>query len=338
MTPSHPIRVGIVGAGFIGGLHADAIAALDGVELVAACRTNAEALAAFCRRYGCEAVTDYRKLVRRPDVDVVVVATPHHLHTDVALAAVNEGKALMLEKPMATTLCECDAIVRAASEVGVIGTVGFVNRFAPAYQKARDILATGELGEVVSGVSTMAKYWMEPNRRPWHLDRGTGGGMWLTAGIHCLDRLTWLVDSPIRTVSAHFDTRFHDQRADDAGTVFVRYENGCAGTVVSTGYAVGAPKHLTELTCTKGALTIDYAGGVTIGRNERWERVEDSGSESWMPEAFHEQWVSFLKALRGHGGPAVTLEYGRHVMHAAFAALESSRVEREIVLGAGMVA
>jgi hypothetical protein len=88
----------------------------------------------------------------------------------------------------------------------------------------------------------------------------------MTAGIHCLDRLTWLIGSPVQQVSAQLSTRFHDQQADDAGLIFLRYADGAAGTVVSVGYATGAPKHLTELTCTRGMLTIDYVGGVTIGR------------------------------------------------------------------------
>jgi predicted dehydrogenase len=178
----------------------------------------------------------------------------------------------------------------------------------------------------------MSKFWFEPNRRAWHLDRATGGGMWLTAGIHCLDRLTWLVGSPVVRVCAQLGARFHDQTADDAGLIFLRYANGVAGAVVSVGYGAGAPKHLTELTCTRGMMNIDYAGGVTVGKNEQWRRVPNSASENWMHEALIAEWRGFAAAVRSGSPPPVTGAYGRHIMAAVFAAELSSQVHQEVAV------
>ena len=256
---------------------------------------------------------------------MVVIATPHHCHTAVALDAIEAGKSIFLEKPMATTLDECRQIVDAARAAQVPGMVGFTNRFARAYQIAKQILDSGELGRPVHGVSSMSKQWLEPNRRPWHLSAATGGGMWLTAGIHCLDRLTWLVDSSVRQVTARFATRFHAQDADDVGTVLVEYANGAVGAIISVGYAEGAPNHQTELVCTHGALRLDYVTGVTIGRGERWHTVPESGSEDWMNEAFRNQWRAFLPALERRAPSPIPFEYGFHIMEAALAAMDSSR-------------
>ncbi|NOG50727.1 MAG: Gfo/Idh/MocA family oxidoreductase [Chloroflexi bacterium] len=123
--------------------------------------------------------------------------------------------------------------------------LGHVNHFAPAYRVAKSILESGEMGEVVLGTATMQKQWMESNRREWHLDRSVGGGVWLTVGVHPVDRMTWLIGSPVTQVSAQLSTRFYDQQADDTGMAFLRYASGAAGTVVSVGYSDGAPKHLT---------------------------------------------------------------------------------------------
>ena len=182
--------------------HAQALAALDDVRLVAATRTNPVALAEFTARYGGRGYTDLNAVLADPAVDAVVIATPHHLHTVAVEAAAQAGKHILLEKPMAPTLAECDRILAAADQAGVTLMLGHTSQFAPAYQLAKQMLDGGELGEIVLGVSTMSKFWFEPNRRDWHLDRQTGGGMWLTAGIHCLDRLTWLVGSPVARVSA----------------------------------------------------------------------------------------------------------------------------------------
>jgi predicted dehydrogenase len=324
------IGVGIIGAGFFGEKHAEAISVLPGVRLVAATRTNQAALADFVKRYGGIACPDYRALLQNPDVDAVVVATPHHLHTDIAVAAARACKHILLEKPMAHNLAECDQILQSVAESGVKLMVGHINQFAPSYRVAKALLESGEVGQIVLGVSTMSKFWFEPNRRTWHLDRTTGGGMWLTAGLHCLDRLTWLVGSPVQRVSAQFDTRFHDQNADDVGLIFLRYANGAVGTVISTAYKNGAPKHLTELTCTNGTLDISYEDGVRLGQNERWQTIPESVRPGWMEEAMLDQWRAFIEAIENDIQPAVTGDYARHIMAVAFAAEESSRIRQEV--------
>lgn len=324
--------VGIIGAGSYGAQHAEAIAQVPNVQLVAASRTNQPALEDFTQRFGGRGYTMYQDLLADPEVEIVVIATPHHLHTTIVEDAASAGKNILLEKPMAPNLAECDRILAAVEAAGVRLMVGHVNHFALAYQKAKVLLESGEMGDVVLGLSTMSKYWFEPNRRSWHLDRATGGGMWMTAGMHCLDRLTWLVDSPVQSVCAQFSTRFHDQQADDSGLIFLRYQNGVTGTVVSTGYATGAPKHLTELTCTKGMINIDYVGGVTIGRDEQWQTLPDSGSDDWMHQALVNEWRGFLKALNEGTEPPVTGDHARHIMAVVFAAEESSRLQQEVTI------
>ena len=326
------LGIGIIGAGWFGERHAEAIAALDDVRLVAAARTDPAALADFTARYGGRGYSDYTDLLADPAVDAVVIATPHHLHTVAVEAAAQAGKHILLEKPMAPTLAECDRIIAVAEEAGVTLMLGHTSQFAPAYRLAKQILDAGEVGDLVLGISTMSKYWFEPNRRAWHLDRSTGGGMLLSAGMHCLDRLTWLVGSPVASVAAHLTTRFHDQAADDAGLIFLRYANGVAGTVVSVGYREGAPKHLTELTGTRGMLTVDYTGGVTVGRNGQWQPVTDSGGEEWMHQALIAEWRGFADAVQNGTAPPVTGAYGRHIMATIFAAEESSRRHEEIAV------
>jgi predicted dehydrogenase len=98
------------------------------------------------------------------------------------------------------------------------------------------------------------------------------------------------------------------------------------GAVVSTGYRVGASKHLTELTCTKGTMNINYSGGVTIGRDEKWQMIPDSEALNWMHEAIVAEWRAFLDSLENKQVPPVTGEFGRAMMQVAFAAEESSRV------------
>ena len=209
--------------------------------------------------------------------------------------------------------------------------VGHVNHFVPAYQVAKSMLDAGEMGDVILGLATMQKYWMVDTRRDWHLDRATGGGVWMSVGIHPLDRLTWLIDSPVASVSAQFSTRFHDQAADDVGMAFLRYANGASGTIVSTGYHTGVPKHLTELTCTRGMMNIDYEAGVSIGRDESWQTIPESQPNGdWMHAALVEEWSQFIQTIEADRTTPVTADFAMHIMDVVFAAEQSSEEQHEI--------
>ena len=150
--------------------------------------------------------------------------------------------------------------------------------------------------------------------------------------MHCLDRMTWLIDSPVSSVCAQFDTRFHEQQADDTGMIFLRYENGAVGTVVSTAYRIGAPKHLTELTCTQGMLNIDYTTGITVGRKEQWQTVPKTGSTNSMHDALVNEWRAFGEAIQFNKESPVSGAYARHIMAVVFAAEESSKLRQEVLV------
>ena len=324
------IRVGIVGAGDFGAQHAQALAQLDTVCLTAAARTDGAALQAFTQRYGGSGYTDYRCLLADESLDVVVIATPHHQHTPIALAAAQAGKHILLEKPMAPTLAECDALLAAVQQTGVKLMVGHINHFVPAYATAKALLDSGELGEIVCAHSTMSKSWMTANRRAWHLDRKTGGGIWLTIGVHVIDQLCWLIGAPVTQVSAALQTRFHLQHADDIGVAFLRFADETTATATAIGYQTGVFSFITELTCTKGMLRIDHRHGVSIGRGEVWQAVPGSECENWMAVALNNQWKAFIAALEQAGEMPVSGSYARQIMAVVFAAETSSQQQREI--------
>jgi predicted dehydrogenase len=325
--------IGIIGAGNYGAQHAQALSEIDNIKLVASSRTDAKALDQFVSTYGGGGYTNYQDLLQDDAVDIVVIATPHNLHTDITIAAAHAGKHILLEKPIAPTPNECQRIIEAIRTHQIKFMVGHVNHFVPAYQVAKQMLEAGEMGEVILGLATMQKYWMVNNRQSWHLKRSTGGGVWITVGIHPLDRLTWLINSPVTSVSAQLSTKFHQQEVDDIGMVFLRYASGAVGTIVSTGYKIGAPKHLTELTCTKGMLNIDYTTGVSIGKNEKWHTIPESlPTDDWMHEALVNEWQAFIHAIASDTPTPVTADFAMHIMDVVFSAENSSREKREIKL------
>lgn len=324
-------RIGLIGAGFIGEGHAEAIAAVEGLQLAAASRTSREALDAFVGRFGGDGFTDYRRILERRDIDTVCIALPHHLHAQAVELAAQAGKHILLEKPMAPTPEECDRVLTAAARAGVKLMLAHTTRFIPACARAQAILASGALGEVVAARCAMVKEWESPNRRPWHRDRALGGGMWLTNGVHLLDRLMWFAGRPVRSVSAVIGTRAHQQQADDAATVFLRFDGGAAATIFAFGYRQGADDQETEVLATGGHLRFELTSGLFLGRGSRWTLVEGTAGP-WKPPAMEGQWRAFRRYLDGEIESPVSGAFAREVMRVVFAAEESSRTGRDVPL------
>lgn len=324
------LGVGIIGTGWFGSEHAKALSALSEARLVAVCGSSQESAGAFAKQFGGKAYALAKELLVSPEVDAVLVATPHHLHTHLAIQAAQHGKHILLEKPMAPSLEECNQILSAAHGSGVKLMLGHLSHFERPFVRAKELLESGELGEVVLGQSTFAKFWMEHNRRPWHLERSSGGGMMLTAGIHGLDRLMWLMGSRVERVSAQFSTHFHTQQADDTALLFLRFASGASGTLSSIGYAKGAPSFLLELTATGGRMRIDPTQGLFIGREGNWQEIPDALEPQWPLMPLIAEWKAFVEAIQNDSEPVVNGSYARHLMQVIFSAEESSRLKREI--------
>src|SRR5262245_60103748 len=177
------LTVGMLCAGFFGEQHARAIAAVPGLRLAAVSDCDEALARRLADRYGGAAGSDWRQLVADTAIDIVVIATPHELHMAMAIAAAQAGKHILLEKPMGRTPTECTAILEAAERSRTTLLIGQLLHFALPSLVARQILDAGDLGRPIAGASSLVKLWMEPNRRPWHLDPARGGGMLMTAGI-----------------------------------------------------------------------------------------------------------------------------------------------------------
>jgi predicted dehydrogenase len=324
--------IGIIGAGHFGAVHARAMAEIEGLELVAACRENADAVAAFTQEFGGRPYGDWRHLLADPKVEAVVIATPHHLHEEIAIGAAAAGKHILLEKPMAPSVAACDAINDAVAKAGVQLMVGHVQHFALPALRAKEIIESGLLGRPVFGSSWMIKLWMESNRRDWHMNRASGGGMLMTAGIHALDRLMWLMGQDVVGVNALAGTFFHDQEADDTALIGLRFAEGGIGQVQSVGYRNGAMSQATELACENGTLRIDFDHGVSIGRDAQWTPVPDSIEPDWAHRAVVREWRAMLAAMRGEAPVPIDGAYARQVVRVVEAVYEASDTRREVEL------
>jgi phthalate 4,5-cis-dihydrodiol dehydrogenase len=326
------LRVGILGAGYFGAFHARAIAATPGVELAAVCDEQLSLAKALSAEHGGTPSADWRQLLDDKSIDTVVIATPHHFHRDMAVAAAKAGKHILLEKPMGRTAAECTEVIAAAERSGIKLMVGQLLHFALPSLVARRILESGELGKPVTGSATLSKLWIEPNRRAWHLDPVTGGGMLMTAGIHPLDLLIWMMGEPAQAVSAVVGTHFHEQAADDSALLTLRFPGGRFGQVASIGYRDGAVTYGMELVCERGTLRIDFDRGVSVGKGGRWTDIAGSSEPEWMLRAVEREWQAMAGAVEGKILVPVTGAYGCHIIACIEAAFVSSRERREVAI------
>ncbi|MFQ6134029.1 MAG: Gfo/Idh/MocA family protein, partial [Armatimonadota bacterium] len=193
----HMVRVGIVGAGFMGNTHAQCYQLIPKATLVGVADPVAKSRKQFAAQYGCEAYDTLEDMLAA-DVDAVDICTPTFLHAEQTVAAARAGKHIVCEKPMALTLRECDRMIAAARKARVVFMVAQVLRFWPEYVYIADLVRSGKLGRV---------HWAEANRLApapgwswddWIRDAERSGGPILDLHIHDLDFLAWLLGPPKR--------------------------------------------------------------------------------------------------------------------------------------------
>jgi len=230
------LRYGLIGAGVVAGMHLEAIAALDDVELVGIAAHDTESAALRARESGSRAFAESDELLAC-ELDVVVVATPHPSHAELTIAALETGAHVLCEKPLAPEARDADAMIAAADRAGRLLGVCFQQRFRPVIAAARQLVDEGRLGTLVRASIVDPLY--RPNayyrtagwRGTW---KGEGGGVLMNQAPHTLDLLCHLAGPPV-TVWGVAQRRAQPMEAEDTATALLSYEGGAVGTIaVST--------------------------------------------------------------------------------------------------------
>jgi len=190
------LKLGVIGAGFIGTIHARIFHESFGARLVAVADADRNAQDRVTKSFGCEYYSDYEEMLKNADIEAVSICLPDVHHVEPALAAARAGKHILLEKPMARTVEECLKIKNAVNKYGVKLMVAHVLRFDPAYKRARDAVANGEIGEVVH-LSAERK-----NSRLLAQRLNGRTSMLFYVGIHDIDAVQWCAGQRITKVYA----------------------------------------------------------------------------------------------------------------------------------------
>ena len=225
---------GIVGCGMIAGFHEKAIADVDDAHLVAGFDVVPASADRFAQQTGCKPYHDMSALLANDQIDIVTICTPSGAHLEPALAAIQAGKHVIVEKPLEITLDRCDQIIRAAEQNDVVVSAIFPSRFhAPAVEIKRAIDG-GRFGTVTMGDAYVKWYRTQEYydsgawRGTWQLD---GGGALMNQAIHSVDLLTWLM-GPVSSVSAHVARLAHERiGVEDTAVATLRFRSGSLGVI-----------------------------------------------------------------------------------------------------------
>jgi phthalate 4,5-cis-dihydrodiol dehydrogenase len=236
MADSRPIRLGIAGLGMAGAVMVRAAARHSGFRIAAAAEPQAEPRQAFARDFKANIHSEIRALCDDPTVDAVYIATPHQFHAGHASLAAAAGKHIILEKPMALTLADCDAIIAAVEKAGVHLVVGHTHAFDPAIRAMRAVIASGQLGRLGMIASWNYTNYLYRPRRPEELDTAQGGGILFNQVPHQIDIVRLLGGGRVKSVRAHAGGLDPARPTEGHAVAFLAFADGAAASLVYGGY------------------------------------------------------------------------------------------------------
>lgn len=239
------LRIGIAGLGIAGSSIIPAFLKHPNVQLSAAATRSKERREKFASDYQAETFHSIEELCQSSSVDAIYIATPTELHTEHVLLAAENKKHIIVEKPMAITLEDADKMIEAAEKNGVVMIVGHSHSFEPPIRKIREIVRSGELGEVRMIHNWYFNDWIYRPRTPEELDTQLGGGVTFRQGSHQFDIIRLIGGGLIRSVRAMTGVWDLTRPTEGSHTVFLEFESGAAATAVYNGYD---HFHSTELT------------------------------------------------------------------------------------------
>jgi len=366
-TAARPLGVAAIGYAFMGKAHSNAwrsvanhfdVPAFEQKVLVG---RDAAAVAAAASRYGwSESATDWRAVIARDDIDIVDICAPGWLHAEIATAALAAGKHVLVEKPLANTMAESEAMVaaaRAARAFGVRSMVGFNYRRVPALALARKLIAEGRLGAIRQVRASYLQDWLADADAPmtWRLRKDTAGsGALGDIASHAVDQVQYLLGESVTDVSGRLHT-FVTERPGPDGPEPVTVDDAAWATLSLTGGAVASVDVSRVALGQKNALRIEVygsAGALTFNLENPNELYFLNGSEpievqgfrrilvtepehpfmdGWWPQghvigwehSFTHQIRDFLRAIEDGTDPSPSFEEGLTVQH-VLAAIETS--------------
>ena len=329
------VGFGMIGAGQMAHIHAVAIAEQAPGEARLVAVTSGSRAAALAAEFGAEAEPTIDTLLARPDIDAVIIATPHTAHLPNVLAAAAAGKHILLEKPMGLDVAECRQMIDACASARVYLSLAKISRWLEAVRVGHDLVADGRAGEPIA-IHVHRLFPGYPNSG-WPLDPREGGA-WLDWGSHGCDLVRWFAGREPELVTARFASR-RDDMPDLTGMATYEFPGRLLASIFMSyeipGAAATERAHYTVIG-TEAVVDINAYGGVDLLRGDtreavyRDERYTDANT-TWDEHApyfrrgFADQVRDLVESIRDGRPPAIDGEDGLIAVAMATGAIRSWR-------------
>ncbi|HYK74500.1 MAG TPA: Gfo/Idh/MocA family oxidoreductase [Pseudoneobacillus sp.] len=330
------IRVGVIGCGSIAKhRHLPEYVRNEQVEIVAVCDIVENRVNEFAAQYGAKAYTSYEELLADQNVDAVSVCTPNYLHAPVSVAALNAGKHVLCEKPMATSREEAEMMIEAANKCGKKLMIAHNQRFVPSHQKARKLIESGEVGKIYSFRTAFGhggpEGWSADGKDSWFFKKeeafiGAMGDL----GVHKTDLLRFLLGEEFVEVGAFIETSAKkNATVDDTAVCVLKTESGIIGTLAASWSYVSKEDNSTIIYGEKAilrleddpnhSLVVQYKNGEVVKYELGAIQTNESGGQRSSQVINH-----FINAIVQDIEPPVTGEEGMKSLQVVLSALESN--------------
>jgi predicted dehydrogenase len=347
MSANQKVKVGIIGSQFEADIHAASFAMMpeeiDVVAIASPTPGNAEKLA---KKYSIPRVfLDYREMLKEPDIEMVTITAPNHLHAQMTIDIANAGKHVVCEKPLCMTLSEADEMIDVCHRKGILLAYAEELFFTPKYVKAKEMADQGAFGKVYL-VKQSEKHFGPHSAWFWDVER-SGGGALMDLGCHGIAFCYWFLGRPaIRSIYAHLGTYTHADKTkgDDEAICIIEFENGAVGMIENSWGRRGGMSDRSEIYGEGGVTYADLHMGNALPTYSEYGfgyAVEKAPStQGWSYPVFEEHWNygipqemrHFARCVRGKETLRATGEDGRVVMQALYAAYASAGLGQKVQL------
>jgi len=327
-----PLNIGLIGCGAIGRNHAENFVALEESRLVAVADVLEERAKEFGQRSGADVYIDYRKMLKRPDLDAVSICLPHHLHAEAAVTAAEAGKHVLCEKPMALNLKQADEMIKAAAKAGVKLSIVMAYRFSELNRRLCSVIREGKLGNLILGDLIVKWYRSQSyyDSAPWRGKWGTeGGGILINQMIHSIDLFQWFMGD-IESLRGWIATKTHKIEVEDIAVAKVNFRNGAIGIIEGTTSAYpGFPKTI-FIHGTNGSIVMSGHKVNVVTPEEEIEYFEEELPSLQRPPFVNPKMhmpiiKDFLLSIIQDREPVVNGEEGRKSLEIVRAIYKSSK-------------
>ena len=341
------MRYALIGCGRISPNHIEA-AKNNGLDFVAMCDILPEAMQEKSNRFGLEHVkkyVGYKEMLAKEKPELVAVATESGKHAQIALDCIESGCNAIIEKPIALSIADADAIINAAKEKGVVVCANHQNRFNKSVQYMRKALEEGRFGKLSHGAAHVR--W---NRGKSYYDQASWRGTWAQDGgclmnqcIHNIDLLRWMMGNEIDEVTAYTDQLFHSYlEAEDLGLAIIKFKNGAYGIVEGTTNIY--QKNLEETLYIFGEKGTAKAAGTSDNIIEEWNFSDGLDDPQEVKKQFSENppnvygfghtplYADVIDAIQNKRPPLVDGEAGKRALELVLAIYKSAAEHRAVKL------